>query len=86
MLLLYDGADFVDCFLVFLLLDDLLPDFKMLPPELFSVFLIKYAFFFSCFEPMCYLLHQHAERVWNVTLSSCLFVVTSVLHFSFMEL
>ena len=42
-----DGADFVECFLVFLLLGDLLPDFKMLPPELFSVFLIKYAVFLA---------------------------------------
>jgi hypothetical protein len=82
--LLDDGADFVECFLVFLLLGNLLPDFEMLPPESFSVFLIKYAFFLARLQSAGNLLYQQLQGIWYVAMPSCSFQVTVVLDLPFM--
>jgi hypothetical protein len=39
-----NGTDFVECFLIFLLLGDLLLIFKMISLETFAMFLVEYAF------------------------------------------
>jgi hypothetical protein len=44
MFLLDNGADLVECFLIILLLGDLLSIFEMLFLETFAMFLIEYAF------------------------------------------
>jgi hypothetical protein len=46
---LNNGTDLVEGLFILLLLGDLLPIFKMLPSELFSMLLIKYAFPLTCF-------------------------------------
>ncbi len=85
LLLLNDCTYFVECLLVFLFLCNFLLILKMFPLETFSVFLIKYAFPFTCIQSVCDLLYQHVEWVGDVAPLSCLFQFTLVLYFPFMK-
>ncbi len=63
MFLLNNITDLVECFLIFLLLGDLLSIFEMLSLETFAVFLVEYAFFLARLWSMGDFLYQQFEGV-----------------------